>query len=152
MHIFLGRSFSVLSNQVSVIAFNRKYWAIWGFPFDSVVKNLPANPGDVDSTPGVRRFPEEENGNLLQYSCLGNPMNSGVWQASMPRVTDSSTTYWEHACTGPSIQGQRVLKNTGFWDFSVHQFKFPISWIEVPLYSKQDPDLGISDLPLWKGS
>ena len=47
-----------------------------------MVKNLPANIGDVEnahSTPGLGRFCEVENGNLLQYSCLGNPVNRGAW-------------------------------------------------------------------------
>ena len=39
------------------------------FPGDSVVKNLPANAGDVGSTPGSGRSPGEGNGNPLQYSC-----------------------------------------------------------------------------------
>ena len=39
----------------------------------SVVKNPPANTGDVDSSPGLGRCPGERNGNSLQYSCLGNP-------------------------------------------------------------------------------
>ena len=43
-----------------------------GFPGGSMVKNLPANAGDVDLTPGSGRSSGEGNGNLLQYSCLGN--------------------------------------------------------------------------------
>ena len=46
------------------------------FPGSSVVKNLPANAGDVDdpgSIPGSGRFPGEGNGNPLQYSYLENP-------------------------------------------------------------------------------
>ena len=39
-----------------------------------MVKNLPANTVDVSSMPGSGRSPEEGNGNLLQYSCLGNTM------------------------------------------------------------------------------
>ena len=39
----------------------------------SAGKNLPANAGDVGSIPGSRRSLEVGNGNLLQYSCLGNP-------------------------------------------------------------------------------
>ena len=46
-----------------------------GFPGGSVVKNLPANPGDTGSIPGPERSPREGNGNSLQYSCLGNPMD-----------------------------------------------------------------------------
>ena len=36
-------------------------------------------PIDVDLIPGVGRYPGKGNGNPLQYSCLGNPMNRGVW-------------------------------------------------------------------------
>ena len=52
-----------------------------GFPGVSVVKNLPANAGDMGSIPGSGRSPEEGNGNPLQYSCQGNPMDRGVWWA-----------------------------------------------------------------------
>ena len=49
-----------------------------GFPGGSVVKNLSAVAGDVGSLPGLGRAPGEGSGNLLQYSCLGNPMDKGV--------------------------------------------------------------------------
>ena len=39
-----------------------------------MVKNPPAQEGDVDSIPGLAKSPGEGNGNRLQYSCLGNPM------------------------------------------------------------------------------
>ena len=51
------------------------------FPGDSVVKNIPANAGDTGSIPGLGRSPGEGNGNPLQYSCLGNPMEREAWQA-----------------------------------------------------------------------
>ena len=47
-----------------------------GFPGSSVVKNLPANEGDIRDTssiPGSGRYPGKENGNPLKYSCLENP-------------------------------------------------------------------------------
>ena len=47
-----------------------------------VVKNTPLNAGDVgdkDSIPGSRRSSGEGHGNLLQYSCLENPMDRGAW-------------------------------------------------------------------------
>ena len=44
-------------------------------PRASVVKNLPAKTGAVGSIPGSERSPEVGNGNPLQYSCLGNPMD-----------------------------------------------------------------------------
>ena len=46
-----------------------------------MVKNLPANAGDVGSVSGLGQPPGEGNGNPLQYSCLGNPMDRGAWQA-----------------------------------------------------------------------
>ena len=46
-----------------------------GFPGGSVVKNLPADAGDEGSIPGSVRYPGGENGNPLQYSCLGNPID-----------------------------------------------------------------------------
>ena len=52
-----------------------------GFSGDSVVKNMLENAGDTDSISGSGRSPGEGKGNLLQYSCLGNPMERGVWQA-----------------------------------------------------------------------
>ena len=42
-----------------------------------VVQNPPANTGDKGSIPGLGRSPAEGNGNLLQYSCLGNSMDRG---------------------------------------------------------------------------
>ena len=46
-----------------------------GFPDGSMIKNPPANAGDMGSIPGSGRSPGEGNGNPLQYSCLGNPMD-----------------------------------------------------------------------------
>ena len=57
-----------------------------GFPGGSVVKNLLTSAGDMGSIPGTRRSPGERNGNPLQYSCLGNPMDRGAWQATVNRV------------------------------------------------------------------
>ena len=56
-----------------------------GFPGGSVIKNLPANTGDAGSFPGLGRSPGGRNGNLLQYSCLGNPMDRGAWWATVPQ-------------------------------------------------------------------
>ena len=62
-----------------------------------VVKNLPANAGDirdVGSIPGSGRSPGGEHGNSLQYSCLENPMERGAWQAIVHGVgsKESDTT------------------------------------------------------------
>ena len=48
-----------------------------------MVENLPANAGDVGSFPGLGRSPRGGNGNLLQYSCLGNPMDRGAQQTTV---------------------------------------------------------------------
>ena len=49
----------------------------FGIPGGSVVKNLPANAGDAGLIPESGRSPGGGNGNPLQYSCLGNPMDGG---------------------------------------------------------------------------
>jgi len=59
-----------------------------------VVKNLPANGGDIRDTgsiPGLGKSPEERHGNPLQYSDLENPMDRGAWWAIVHRVTQSQT-------------------------------------------------------------
>ena len=57
-----------------------------GFTGGSVIKNPPANAGDTGSIPGSGRYPGEENGNPLQYSCLGNPTDRGDLWAIVHRV------------------------------------------------------------------
>ena len=59
-----------------------------GFPGGSVVKSLPANAGDTGSVPGLGRSHGEGNGNLHQYSCLGNPMKREAWWATVQGVTE----------------------------------------------------------------
>ena len=61
-------------------------------PGVSAVKNLPANAGDVGSIPGLERSPGGGNGNPLQYSCLGNPMDREAWRAAVHGVTKESDT------------------------------------------------------------
>ena len=51
-----------------------------------MVKNLPANAGDSGSIPGSGKSPGEGHGNPLQYSCLGNHMVRGAWQATVHGV------------------------------------------------------------------
>ena len=61
-----------------------------GFQVSSVVKNLPASVGDMGLIPGLERSPGEGNGNPLQYSYLGNPMDRGAWRALVFGVTKES--------------------------------------------------------------
>ena len=60
---------------------------LFGFSGGSVVKNPPANAGDVNSLPGLGRSSGEGNGNPFQYSCLENTMGIGAWQATVLGVT-----------------------------------------------------------------
>ena len=52
-----------------------------------MVKNLPVNTGGMGSIPGWERSPAQGDGNPLQYSCLGNHMDRGVWRAIVHGVT-----------------------------------------------------------------
>jgi len=64
------------------------------FASQVVPGNLPAKAGDLrylDSIPGLGRSSGEGNGNPLQYPCLENPMDRGVWQATVHRVAKSWT-------------------------------------------------------------
>ena len=72
-----------------------------------MVKSLPANAGalrDAGLIPGWGRSPGGGHDNPLQYSCLGNPMDRGAWQATVHGVTQSWTqlkrlsTAQDHQC------------------------------------------------------
>ena len=52
--------------------------------------NPPANAGDMNSIPGLGKSLGEGNGNPLQYSCQGNPMDRGAWQAAVHAVAKES--------------------------------------------------------------
>ena len=70
-----------------------------GFPGGTVVKNPPANAavtGDPGSVPGLGRSPEVGNGNLLQYTCLENPMDRGAWQTRVHGVAKSQPQLSTH--------------------------------------------------------
>ena len=58
-----------------------------GFPGGSDGKASAGNAEDPGSIPGSGRSPAEGNGNLLQYSSLGNPMDRAAWWATVHGVT-----------------------------------------------------------------
>ena len=77
---------------------NRCYDALtllWASQVMLVVKNVPANGGDVKRDvgliPGLGRFPGGGHGIPLQYSCLENPTDRGAWRATVHRVEKSQT-------------------------------------------------------------
>ena len=57
-----------------------------------MVKNPPASAGNTGLIPGSGRSPGGGNGNPLQYSCLGSPMDRGVWWAKVHGVAKESDT------------------------------------------------------------
>ena len=62
-----------------------------GFPGGSAAKNPPANAGYTGLISDSGKSPGEGNGNLFQYSCLRNPMDSGAWWATVHRVAKDKT-------------------------------------------------------------
>ena len=82
-----------------------------------MVKNLPANTGDTGdegSIPGSGRSPEGGDDNLVQYSCLENPMDRGAWQATIRGVAKSQKQLREfHFTSYSSVQFSRsVVSNS----------------------------------------
>ena len=74
-----------------------------------MVKKPPANSGNMGSSLGSGRSPEEENGNPLQYSCLGNPMDREAWPATIYEVAKRV----RHNLATKQHQMERCLK--GCW-------------------------------------
>ena len=86
-----------LSHFLAFIGMDHSFYC--SFPDGAVVKNPPANAGDVGSIPGSGRSPGEGNDNPLQYSCLGNPMDRGAWGVTTHGVSKSWTRLSkQHAC------------------------------------------------------
>ena len=84
-----------------------------------MVKNLPANVGDVGSTPGLGGSPEGGNGNPLQYSCLKNPTDRVAWWATVHgvavKVAQLCPTLCDPVdCTVHGILQARILEWVAF--------------------------------------
>ena len=96
-----------------------------------VVKNLLANAGDLDtgSIPGLGRSPGGGHGNLLQYTCLENPMNGGAWQATVHLVTKSQT--WQSSLACMHMPHFEEKKQPGFGKWVLCD----LSWISVAPHS-----------------
>ena len=79
---------------------------VLGFPSGQTAKNLPVNAGGPGLIPESGRSLGEGNGTPLLYSCLGNPMDRGTWQATVlgfqsVRYDCVTNTFWKDVC-GPS--------------------------------------------------
>ena len=104
MSITLPRAFHALSHLVITVFFLcvlqrvslkllYSFNTLWASQGAQVVKNLPARArvaGDAGLIPGSGRSPGGRNGNPLQYSFLGNPMDRGAWQATVHGTTKES--------------------------------------------------------------
>ena len=71
---------------------NNIYFYLMGFP-GGFSKESACTAGDLGSIPGLGRSPGEGNGNPLQCSCLGNPIDRGAWWATVHRVARIGMTY-----------------------------------------------------------
>ena len=83
---------AVLSTLMTLNDFPSMFCKI--FPDSAEGKEFTCNSGDtgdMDLIPGSGRSPGEGNGNLLQYSCLENPVDRGTWWATVQSVTKSWT-------------------------------------------------------------
>ena len=76
-----------------------------GFPGGSEVKVPACNAGDLGLISGSERFPGEGDGNSLHYSCLENPMDRGVWWATVHGVAKSQTQLSDFTFTFKATMG-----------------------------------------------
>ena len=98
-----------------------------------MVKNV-CNVGDLDSIPWSGRSPGEENGKLLQYSFLGNPMDRGAWWATVHGVTKIRTDL-----VTKQQQLQHHLLQGAFPE--LHMFKQLFPWVQT-VSQMSNPGLG----------
>ena len=99
---------------------------VWASLIAQSVKNLPAKQETWVGSLGWEDLPGEGNGNPLQYSCLGNPMDRGAWQATVHGVTRVG----HDLMTKPPCL-LRVLEKTMAPHSSTLAWKIP--WMEEPV-------------------
>ena len=87
-----------------------------------MVKNLPANAGNVGWIPGSGRSPGGGNLNPFHYSCLGNSMDKGPWWATIKRAAELDMTKHAHTHTHilRKFRVQVKKKVSYFINFDMH--------------------------------
>ena len=99
------------SSHFKALGFCPGLYFCWTSQVALVVKNLPSNAGDIKGVgliPGSGRSSGEGNGNPLQYSCLENSRDRGVWWATVHGVSQSWTRLSDEA--QPKCREQRQKK------------------------------------------
>ena len=80
-------------NNISLCFF---FLGFWGFPGGAISQESACKAGDLSSIPGLGRFP---GGGHSKYSCLGNAMDRGTWQAAVHGVLRHARSWTKHICT-----------------------------------------------------
>ena len=120
---FSLNSFSSLLKQEQAGDYSEHQWpSNWGcvkgfqcFTGGSVVKNLPANVGNMDLSLGSGRSSWEGNGNALQYSWLENPMDRGAWQDAVHGTAKSQTWLSNYTTTKLILITELIKVNFNYW-------------------------------------
>ena len=127
-HLKNWKAFGLLHGTQSIAV---PYLHDWASPMAQWVKNLPTmqEMGDAGSTPGSGRSPGERNGNPLPYSCQKNPMDRGVWRATVSGVTESDRAEQLSMSTIcmiglTSVSGMLICKDWLCWLLTRCVFKF----------------------------
>ena len=95
-----------------------------------MVKNPLANAGDGGFIPGSGRSHGEGNGNPLQYSYLGNPMDRGAWQATVHGVAKDSDMTYQLNDHHQSQLGEERISGVQFHKGRVMEGGDPLTWRE----------------------
>ena len=121
------------------------YTRTWASQVLRVVKNLPANTGDIRDgylIPGSGRSPGEGNSNPLQYTCLENPMDRGARRATVQVVTKIWTQLSDYAQHGTMLvytlgtSGRVVQRRTPLISVWVKNKQYALSKCCLPLLTR----------------
>ena len=132
--IVFSRGPSLPNDQTHISHIAGRFFTVWawGFPGGTMVKNPPANAGDMGSITGWGRYPGEGNGNLLQYSNLENSMDRETWCATVHGFPKE--WYWKDNGEKPRFLSLKIICHLlGFscfwWIFML--FSFTVSGKQI---------------------